>query len=220
MWVVKLGGSLTRSPRLQDWLKELAEHGAGKAIIVPGGGPFADLVREEQSRSGFADGAAHRMAILAMEQFGFMMEGLHPRLCAAATEGELRSALSDGGVPVWLAYPMVIRDATVPQDWSVTADSLALWLAIRLKATALLLVKSTPLADGPADTRSLGAGGVIDKYFSVLARQYAGEIRWLEPGESTLLRQGFESGEPPGVRLRSKTKETEVMRTVHWSASE
>ncbi len=201
MWVVKLGGSLARSSRLSDWLAALAEHGAGRAIIVPGGGPFADLVRAEQVRAGFEDSVAHPMAILAMEQFGFMLAGLHPALCAAATETELRAALAAGRVPVWLAYPMVIRDATLPQDWSVTADSLALWLAIHLKAEALLLVKSATLPAGSTDGDSLSADGAVDGYFPVLARQYTGQIRWLGPDECDQIGEGFAAGTPPGVQL-------------------
>ncbi len=201
MWVVKLGGSLARSSRLQDWLAVLAEHGAGRSIIVPGGGPFADLVRAEQARAGIRDNAAHRMAILAMEQFGFMIEGLQPELCAAATETELHGALAMARVPVWLAYPMIIRDVTLPEDWSVTSDSLALWLALHLKAEALLLVKSARLPDGPADIASLSASGALDTHFPLLARQYAGEIRWLGPDECDQVKQGFEAGVPPGKRL-------------------
>ena len=201
MWVVKLGGSLARSPRLQGWLTALAEYGKGRVIIVPGGGPFADLVREEQARAGFTDNAAHRMAILAMEQFGFMLEGLHENLCSAATEEELRAALANGRVPIWLAYPMIIRDATLPQDWSVTADSLALWLAIYLKAEVLLLVKSAALQVAQADIAALSAGGAVDSHFPVLARQYAGEIRWLGPDVCARIKNDFATGTPPGMPL-------------------
>jgi len=201
MWVVKLGGSLARAPQLQDWITALAEHGAGRVIIVPGGGPFADLVRAEQARTGFRDGAAHAMAILAMEQFGFMLEGLHPALCAAATEMELRTALAEGRAPVWLAYPMVIRDGTLPRDWSVTADSLALWLAIHLKAEGLMLAKSVALPPGTVDVATLGVNGALDGYFPSLAGRYAGQIRWLGPDEHAQIQSGFGAGIPPGTRL-------------------
>ena len=206
MWVVKLGGSLAQSPRLQGWLKALAEHGAGRAVIVPGGGPFADMVRAEQARARFRDNAAHAMAILAMEQFGFMLAGLNPDLCVAAAEPELRGALANGRVPVWLAYPMIIRDSTLPQDWSVTADSLALWLAIRLKAEALLLVKSATLPDGPADMGSLSTSGALDSHFPVLARQFGGELRWLNSGDSQLLKEGLAQGKLPGQPVLSGEK--------------
>ena len=49
MWVVKLGGSLAYASELPRWLSALAEGAGGRAIIVPGGGPFADQVRHAQS---------------------------------------------------------------------------------------------------------------------------------------------------------------------------
>ena len=46
MWVVKLGGSLARDPRLTAWLRMLAEFGGGRVTVVPGGADFADAVRQ------------------------------------------------------------------------------------------------------------------------------------------------------------------------------
>lgn len=199
MWVVKLGGSLARSPALPAWLDALASHGGGRAIIVPGGGPFADLVHAEQTRAGFADAPAHWMAILAMEQFGFMLEALEPRLCVAATEPELRAARTRGQVPVWLAYPMVVRDDTLPRDWSVSADSLALWLAMHLRAEALLLVKSVPVDPGARDVGELAAAGMVDAHFPVLAPRYGGAMRVLGAGATAELSAGLRSGTLPGA---------------------
>ena len=42
--VVKLGGSVVRSPELDAWLDALAK-GAGRIVVVPGGGALADEVR-------------------------------------------------------------------------------------------------------------------------------------------------------------------------------
>ncbi|MFA7096705.1 MAG: aspartate kinase, partial [Gammaproteobacteria bacterium] len=41
MWIVKLGGSLAQNPALKDWLEVLARDGAGRVVVVPGGGPSA-----------------------------------------------------------------------------------------------------------------------------------------------------------------------------------
>ena len=41
MRVVKLGGSLSGAPELKAWLAALAG-AAGRVVLVPGGGPFAD----------------------------------------------------------------------------------------------------------------------------------------------------------------------------------
>ena len=51
MWVVKIGGSLLGSPELERWLEVVAKHGDGKIIIVPGGGLFANAVRDAQKIS-------------------------------------------------------------------------------------------------------------------------------------------------------------------------
>ena len=46
MWVVKIGGSLSHDPALREWLTQLWEVGGGRVVIVPGGGDFADTVRQ------------------------------------------------------------------------------------------------------------------------------------------------------------------------------
>jgi aspartokinase-like uncharacterized kinase len=208
MWVVKLGGSLARSPRLVEWVTTLAEEGAGRVVLVPGGGPFADLVRAEQRRAGFPDSIAHRMAILAMGQFGFMLEHLHPRLRTAATEAELRAALDAGDVPVWLAWPMAIRDDALPRNWTATADSLALWLALRMRGEALLLIKSAPVPDGIRDVTVLSRLGMLDEHFPVLAARYDGAISMLACHEAARARDGLVSGDSPGILLTTEAPVT------------
>ena len=78
MWVVKIGGSLSRDPLLKEWLQHLSEFGGGRVVIVPGGGGFADQAREHQAVWRFDDVAAHNMAVLGMAQYALMMQGLPP----------------------------------------------------------------------------------------------------------------------------------------------
>ena len=80
--VVKLGGSLAFSQHLRAWISALAAC-PGRAVIVPGGGPFADAVRSAQTRMGYDDHAAHHMALLAMEQYGRALISLNGLLAAA-----------------------------------------------------------------------------------------------------------------------------------------
>jgi 5-(aminomethyl)-3-furanmethanol phosphate kinase len=63
--VIKLGGSFSADPMLKLWLDTIVEHGNGKVVIVPGGGPYADEVRAAQRCWHFDDAIAHRMALLA-----------------------------------------------------------------------------------------------------------------------------------------------------------
>ncbi len=72
--VVRLGGSHAFSPLLRPWLAAIGA-AAGRVVLVPGGGPFADTVRSAQAAMGFDDLAAHRMALLAMAQYRFRIGG-------------------------------------------------------------------------------------------------------------------------------------------------
>jgi dihydroneopterin aldolase len=175
--VVKLGGSLAFSDRLRDWIAAIAGC-AGRAVVVPGGGPFADAVRAAQAKMGVADAAAHRMALLAMEQYGHALASLDARLEPADGVDAIRGTLRGGRVPVWLPARMALADAAIPQSWDVTSDSLAAWLAGRIGAGRLVLVKHVAAAAAaggaapPVVTRQtvaaaeLAALEVVDRAFA------------------------------------------------------
>jgi 5-(aminomethyl)-3-furanmethanol phosphate kinase len=64
--IVKVGGSLyNRIP----YLVPILSASKRPLLIIPGGGPFADLVRQVRVNND----AAHWMAIAAMEQFGWFI---------------------------------------------------------------------------------------------------------------------------------------------------
>lgn len=160
MWVIKLGGSLAQSPHLPRWLEAVA---ATDALIVPGGGPFADAVRDAQKHWGFDEQTAHDMAILGMRQYGRMLLGLCPRL--QAMTGLEKAATAQ----VWLPFPETLA-AHIPATWDITSDSLAAWLAGQIQATNLLLVKSLAelgarAAVGELDTQAAANAGWIDPAF-------------------------------------------------------
>lgn len=191
--VLKLGGSLYSEPVLGAWLDAISMAGqAGSPIVVvPGGGPFADTVRAAQAHQRFSNAIAHHMALLAMEQFGLVLCGMAPHLHPAATAGEINEALSQGLTPVWLPTAMCLHAAEIPQDWTVTSDSLAAWLATRLDAAALGLVKHGPV--GVRDFSPRGDRDLVDQAFSTFAGAFTGPVSllghddpaalhaWLEP---------------------------------------
>ena len=78
--VLKVGGSLAETPesltRLCQELSVLAK--AHKIVVVPGGGKFADTVREFDKTYGLSDVAAHKMAIYAMDQYGLFLSDKIP----------------------------------------------------------------------------------------------------------------------------------------------
>ena len=160
--VIKVGGSCAASLDLRRWTGAVAAC-AGRVVIVPGGGPFADAVRAAQPVMGFDDVAAHHMALLAMEQFGRALASFDARFSPADSIEELRRGLRDDKVPVWLPTRMTLAAAEVPASWDVTSDSLAAWLAGRLGARRLVLMKQI---DPPRDSADrLAAQGIVDQAF-------------------------------------------------------
>ena len=162
--VVKVGGSYAFSSALKSWIDALAAC-AGCVVVVPGGGPFAETVRAAQPKMGFDDRAAHEMALLAMEQYGCALASLAAGWRLAASEAAIRDVLREGGVPVWSPTPM-LRDADdVPWSWDVTSDSLAAWLAGRIGAKRVLLIKQLEPPPGHLRAADLVADGIIDPAF-------------------------------------------------------
>jgi len=145
MWVIKLGGSLLGAPELQSWLNVIATHADGKVIVVPGGSVFADAVRDAQQISQINDVVAHQLALLAMDQYGLLLAGLHTDFVTASSELEIAERSWQHRPIIWLPSKMVLYDEKIPQNWDVTSDSLSAWLATKLGAKHLVLVKSKPL---------------------------------------------------------------------------
>ena len=178
MWVVKIGGSLLGSPELERWLALFAKFSDGNIIIVPGGGLFADAVREAQKISKISDACAHKLAVLAMDQFGLLLANMNPRLATARTEMEIDERTWQHRCIVWLPSQMVLADDSIPQSWDVTSDSLAAWLAHKLSAQQLVLLKSEKPKDSQLDLRLITESGLVDKAFSefVLNKTFG---RWM-----------------------------------------
>ncbi len=170
MWIVKIGGSLAFAPELSDWLAVLAGGGKARVVVAPGGGTFADEVRMAQKLRGFDDLTAHRMAVLATEQYGLMLCALGERMVAAATEREIAAAHAAGHVPVWMADAMTRGASEIPASWDATSDSLAAWLARALGAQALVLVKAARPPEGAASAAALARAGYVDTVFPEMAR--------------------------------------------------
>jgi len=168
-WVVKLGGSLANSEELPKWLDVIATTGAGRVILVPGGGPWADAVREAQKREGFDDRAAHRKALKAMEQFGAALAGMQSELIPATSIAQLDEILGNDRIPVWMPYDMVVAEPDIPESWDVTSDSLAAWLAGQLNVATLLLVKSLEIRGPQPDIEELVRRGWVDAAFAEFA---------------------------------------------------
>lgn len=182
MQLVKLGGSLSRESPLPRWLEMLAEVGGGRVIVVPGGGGFADQARDAQAWWQLGDLVGHNMAVLGMAQTALMMQALCPALQLAADEDQLLEVLRRGQTALWLPLDLLRTQPDELTHWGVSSDSLALWLASRLQAERLLLVKACAI-DASRSLAQLGEAGVVDSDFARRARSAAFPIELLDQTE-------------------------------------
>lgn len=185
MRVVKLGGSLHGDALLPQWLALVAECGA---VLVSGGGRYADEVRSAQQRWGFDDLAAHNMAVLAMAQGALLCRALQPQIALARDEPDIARLQREGRACAWMPLSLLREASDELTSWDTTSDSLALWLAKRLKAEALLVVKSCQV-DASRPLAQLAEARVLDARFPALARDAAFPIELLHKAEIARARQ-------------------------------
>jgi 5-(aminomethyl)-3-furanmethanol phosphate kinase len=198
--VVKLGGSYAFSPVLGDWLEMVARN-AGHVVLVPGGGPFADAVREAQPKMGFDEAAAHHMALLAMEQYGRALVSLNETLALASSVAAIGRLLSARRIPVWAPTRMVLGRADIPSSWDVTSDSLAAWLARRLRAQRLLLIKQIDPPVDPIGADELVRRGIVDGAFVSSLRACGIEASIVGPAQHAAAARALARGEVIGSRI-------------------
>jgi len=171
MIVVKLGGSLAESDALPVCLDVLEQKYHGSAIvIVPGGGGFADCVRQFQERWRFDDNTAHRMAILAMQQMALLFKGFKNDFVIAHSLTAIQAQLRQKKIVIWSPDIQELDNAGIPASWDITSDSLAAWLAKTLPAQELVLVKSA-LIDKNMSINELAEKNIVDLAFTEFVAQ-------------------------------------------------
>jgi aspartokinase-like uncharacterized kinase len=140
--VVKVGGSLALHPeKLKALCTKLNETSKKhKLIIVPGGGEFADAVRAYDKRFNLTPQTSHRMALLAMDQYGFALSDLMPSSCTVNKFEDLQKAWDAGRLPVLLPSNFLFSDDWLENSWDVTSDSIAVYIAEQLDIHKTVLV--------------------------------------------------------------------------------
>jgi len=155
--VVKIGGGLLKcAGDLDRVLRATASIARERRVlVVPGGGPFADVVRTLDKQLNLSDDAAHWMAILAMDQYAHLLADRLKGSVLVADRSEIAAAFDANRIPV-LAPSRWLRDADpLPHSWDVTSDSIAAWIAGAVGARRLVLIKPSR-ASGP---------DLLDPYF-------------------------------------------------------
>jgi aspartokinase-like uncharacterized kinase len=231
--VVNVGGGLARPAddrALAAVCRVLGEAaGAQPIVVVPGGGEFTDAVRDAGRRFALRSATAHRMALLAMDQFGCLLGDLIPDavLCPSVTRA--RDEAESGRAAILLPAEQLAYDGTLPDSWALSSESIAVWVAGVLGGARALLITA---ADARlADDWSPGAAPAARVSASELAALHAGgagasadadmpralhaagvDARVVSGRDPDRLLQLLRAGEMTGTQLTPAAEERELRR--------
>ena len=142
--VVKVGGSLYDHPRLGPGLRAWLAGRPERVTLVPGGGAFADAVRQLDRVHGLGEVVAHHLAIASLTP-------------AAAF---LRHLVGDAADVLDAAAFLARSPHAVPETWDFTTDSLAACVAHDFGCDVVLLKSIDVPGDWSAGVDPLFAGFV------------------------------------------------------------
>ena len=148
--VYKVGGSLLSLPDLSLRLaavleqpvalgSEPSESGGIKGLLVVGGGPVADAVRDWDKVHNLGDERAHDLALRSMSFNAHLVAAILTNARLATNREEARAAWSDGKLAVLASAEFVreeerITGDVLPRSWDITSDSIAAYIALHWPA--------------------------------------------------------------------------------------
>jgi aspartokinase-like uncharacterized kinase len=179
--VVKVGGSLYDLPdlgvRLRRWLAE--QFPDGRVVLVPGGGPSADVVRHLDHRHALGEEISHWLALRALTLNAHFLAALLPLGCVTGDTVELQHLWRKNRLPILDVHEFARTDEPdpnhLPHSWTVTSDAFAARIAILVQASHLVLLKSTEIAQG-LEWAEAGRMGFVDPMFAQVLRNAPAEL--------------------------------------------
>ncbi len=196
--VVKLGGSLydlaDLGPHLRRWL---AEQCAGRRVVlIPGGGPLVEAIRHLDRCHGLGEETSHWLALRALSVNAHFLASLLPSADLIGDVDELGRSWENNRLPVLDVHEFARGDEQrtghLPHNWAVTSDAFAARAAVVLRASHLILLKSTTIPPG-VDWMEAGRLGLVDALFAEVLRDAPADLRI----RTVNLRLGSQSSEMP-----------------------
>lgn len=161
--VVKVGGSLFDLPDLKTRLAAVLGSITDSLLVVAGGGPAADVVRDYDRIHRLGDESAHWLALRACSLNAALLAQLLDLPVTVDVPAQASRAVVD-----LHAFALADEQSAdhFPHHWDVTSDSMAVRVAARAGAGKLILLKSTP-GDWTEQ-------GVVDAFFPIALERTPG----------------------------------------------
>lgn len=180
--VVKVGGSLYDLPdlslRMCRWISE--QCAGNRVVVVPGGGPLVDGIRHLDRRHGLGEETSHWLALRALALNAHFLASLLPSACVIGDVAELYHAWDKAFLPVLDVHEFARDDERhldrLPHSWLVSSDALAARVAVVLRASRLILLKSTAIPTD-LDWREAGRLGLVDQLFAEVLCDAPADLR-------------------------------------------
>jgi len=144
-----------------------------RLLVVPGGGAFADQVRDVYRRYKLNETAAHRMALLAMDQYGYVLNHLISGSCLTADLRAASNAAKSRRIGILLPSSLVFRADPLPHLWQVTSDTIAAWIAHSAHCRRLVLLKNV---DGLMSSAAADSSDLIPELTAAQLAQHVGGV--------------------------------------------
>lgn len=148
--VVKVGGSLFDlpdfGPRLRRWLDQLLHN---DFLLVPGGGPTADVIRDLDRLHRLGEETAHWLALRALALNARFLADLLPRALVIDDPREWAA----GCINILDPFAFNRRDErehareALLHSWEATSDAVAARVAVVAGARRLILLKSVTIPE-------------------------------------------------------------------------
>jgi 5-(aminomethyl)-3-furanmethanol phosphate kinase len=167
--IIKVGGSLFDIPNLGSYIHEylVTQHAERNVLLIAGGGNYANVVRALDCIHQIGEEHAHWIAIKSLSVSAMFLSYICkqlPIIYDFNTISHYQYAVLD-------PYTCIVQDISnsqsLPHNWSVTSDSIALRVAEMKKFSQVILLKSVTVANS-SDWIELCHHGIVDDYSHVI----------------------------------------------------
>ena len=141
-FVIKLGGSLVEHvEKFKELISKLDEYFKVKPfVLITGGGELADIIRKYYQEYSLSETSAHWMAITTQNMLAKVVNRLIKRSILINHLSQIDNLLATQ-IPIIEPLDILKKDDVLPHSWDVTGDAIAIYIAKKINAKKVILVK-------------------------------------------------------------------------------